>query len=100
MIIGKPSLYGLTEKIFVKLIRFTPEWIALTKSLQAKLERLEILYTEQDYTIQTLNDMVARQDQEISRLTLSIERIQEQLKALRNAQASDISSEIEKPPHY
>jgi len=70
------------------------------ESLQTKLDRLEILYTEQDYTIQALNDMVAQQDQEISRLSLSIELLKDQLQVLKSEFAGDIGLEVEKPPHY
>ena len=72
----------------------------MNDSILARLERLEALYSEQEYTVQALNDVVASQDREITNLTLGIERLKEQLKALRAETSSDISSEIEKPPHY
>ena len=72
----------------------------MNDSLQARLERLEALYSEQEYTVQALNDVVANQDREIANLTLAIGSLEEQLKALRAATSSDISPEIEKPPHY
>lgn len=72
----------------------------MTESLDAKLSRLEILYTEQDYTIQTLNNMVAQQDQEISRLNISIEQLKVQLQSLKTDASSDIDPGFEKPPHY
>lgn len=72
----------------------------MTESLDAKLSRLEILYTEQDYTIQTLNNMVAQQDQEISRLNISIEQLKVQLQSLKTDTSSDIDTGFEKPPHY
>lgn len=72
----------------------------MTESLDAKLSRLEILYTEQDYTIQTLNNMVAQQDQEISRLNISIEHLKVQLQSLKTDTSSDIDTGFEKPPHY
>jgi len=72
----------------------------VTESLEAKLSRLEILYTEQDYTIQTLNNMVAQQDQEISRLNISIEQLKVQLQSLKTDGPSDIDPGFEKPPHY
>ena len=43
-------------------------------SLQTRLERLEALYSEQDYTIQALNDTVSRQDREIASLLQDIEQ--------------------------
>ena len=72
----------------------------MTESLEAKLNRLEILYTEQDYTIQTLNNMVAQQDQEISRLNIDIQQLKAQLQALKTDGSSDIDPGFEKPPHY
>jgi uncharacterized coiled-coil protein SlyX len=72
----------------------------VNESLLSRLEHLETLYTQQEYTVQALNDMVARQDREITSLALGLERLKEQLKALKADAASDISSEIEKPPHY
>lgn len=72
----------------------------MTDLLNAKLSRLEILYTEQDYTIQTLNNMVAQQDQEISRLNISIEQLKIQLQSLKADASSDIDPGFEKPPHY
>ncbi len=72
----------------------------MTESLEAKLSRLEILYTEQDYTIQTLNNMVAQQHQEISRLNISIEQLKVQLQSQKTDSSSDIDPGFEKPPHY
>jgi len=72
----------------------------VTESLDAKLSRLEILYTEQDYTIQTLNNMVAQQDQEILRLNISVEQLKVQLQSLKTDGSSDIDPGFEKPPHY
>lgn len=73
---------------------------SVNDSLQARLEHLETLYSEQEYTVQALNDTVAQQDREIARLTLSIERLKDQLVALKTDVSGDISSENEKPPHY
>lgn len=72
----------------------------MNDSLLARLERLEALYSEQEYTVQALNDVVASQDREITNLTLGIERLKEQLRSLRAETSSDISSEVETPPHY
>jgi uncharacterized coiled-coil protein SlyX len=72
----------------------------VSDSLQARLDRLELLYSEQDHTIQTLNDMVAQQSQEISRLNLHLEKIKVQLQSLKTESASEIDSGFEIPPHY
>ena len=84
---------------FVKLVKFGKEY-TVNESLQARIEHLETLYSEQEYTVQALNDVVAQQDREISRLTLSIERLKDQINALKTEAVSDISSENEIPPHY
>ena len=72
----------------------------MNKSLEEKLDQLEMLYTEQDYTIQALNDTVAQQDREISKLNLVIEQLKRQLQALKTEVSSGINPEHEKPPHY
>jgi len=72
----------------------------MTEKLDDKLHRLEILYSEQDYTIQALNNMVAQQQQEISRLQSSIEQLKSQLQSLKTDRSGDVDPGFEKPPHY
>lgn len=72
----------------------------MSNSMEVKLAHLETLYAEQDYTIQSLNDIVAQQDQEISQLNISIEQIKSQLQVLRAELDPAISAEFEQPPHY
>ena len=72
----------------------------MSETLESKLDRLEMLFSEQDYTIQALNDMVALQDQEISQLNVSLELLKDQLQALRTELSNDIDPANEKPPHY
>lgn len=72
----------------------------MTEKLQAQLDRLEILYTEQDYTIQTLNNMVAQQEREILRLSSHIEQLEVELQSLKSNLSSDVDPGFEKPPHY
>ena len=71
----------------------------MSESLESKLTRLEMLYTEQDYTIQTLNDVVAQQDQEISMLTLNIEKIKDQLHMLKSELSGNIESTLRDARH-
>jgi len=85
--------------IFVKLVEFGKGG-SVSKSQQSRLDSLELLYSEQDHMIQTLNDIVAQQSQEISRLNLQIEQIRVQLQTLKSDSATEISSEFEIPPHY
>ena len=69
-------------------------------SHQARLEQLEVLYSEQDYLVQTLNATVAQQEQEILRLGQSLERISAQLQSLKNSLGDEIDPLVDKPPHY
>jgi SlyX protein len=72
----------------------------VTDSLQSRLDQLEVLYSEQDYTIQALNELVAKQDREIARMTLSLEQLQQQLQGLRSELTGDTDSGDQPPPHY
>ena len=72
----------------------------MSETLESKLDRLEALFSEQDYTIQALNNMVAQQDQEISQLNVSLEILKDQLKALRTELSSEFDPGRERPPHY
>ncbi len=72
----------------------------MTDSLQSRLDQLEVLYSEQDHTIQTLNKVVTQQDREIARLTLSLDHMQQQLQTLRSDLSGDTDSGDQPPPHY
>ena len=72
----------------------------MSNSLQTRLDKLEVLYSEQDHTIQTLNDLVAQQNQDITRLQSQLEHIKDQLQSLKTEPASEIDSGFEVPPHY
>lgn len=74
--------------------------IIVSDGLQSRLERLEVLYSEQDYTIQSLNNMIAQQDREIAQLSLHIEQIRIRLQALASENSADIDTGFEQPPHY
>lgn len=69
-------------------------------TLEGRIEHLESIYAEQEYTLQTLNDTVSRQDREIARLTLAVEGLRQQLEAMKRELSSNISPEHERPPHY
>jgi len=72
----------------------------VSDSLQSRLDKLEALYSEQDYTIQSLNNMIAQQDREIAQLNLHIEQIRIRLQALTSEHSADIDTGFEPPPHY
>ncbi len=95
----QPNPYFATA-VFAKLGKFEPGLIPVGNSLEDKIARLEVMYSEQEYTIQSLNDMIAQQDQEISQLNISLDQIKVQLRALKNELSIEIDPEIDKPPHY
>ena len=72
----------------------------MTDSLQPRLDRLESLYSEQDYIIQALNDTISQQDREITRLNLNFEQLRLQMQSLRSELSPDINPGSEQPPHY
>ncbi len=65
----------------------------------ARLERLEILVSEQEYTIETLNRIVTAQTKDIDRLECTIEQLRQQVSDLRK-RLPEPRPVDEKPPHY
>ncbi|MCP4485867.1 MAG: SlyX family protein [Gammaproteobacteria bacterium] len=66
-----------------------------------RLTEIETLYSEQEYTIHTLNDIVTRQDKEISRLSDDLQWLKKQLLELREQMPdAGSASTNEVPPHY
>ena len=72
----------------------------MTDSLQPRLDRLEVLYSEQDYIIQALNDTISQQDRELTRLNVNLEQLRMQMQSLRSELSPDINTGLEQPPHY
>ncbi len=71
----------------------------MAKDIKAQITRLETLYTEQEYTIQALNQITIRHDHEISQLRSELQLLDRQYRALReNLPAQGAGNE--KPPHY
>ena len=64
-----------------------------------RLNRLEILFSEQEYTIETLNTLVTRQSGEIARLDRQVDALLTQLRDLREQMPGTVAGD-EKPPHY
>ncbi|MCP4001452.1 MAG: SlyX family protein [Gammaproteobacteria bacterium] len=87
--------------LFVRISLFWPISTAMTSEISKKLTEIETLYSEQEYTIHTLNDIVTRQDKEISRLSADLQWLKLQLLELKE-QIPDagMSSINEVPPHY
>ena len=73
----------------------------MTSDIVKQLANLESLYTEQEYTVITLNNIVSRQDQEIFRLGEELKWVKRQLLSLKE-QLPDDSTNLadELPPHY
>ena len=69
------------------------------ENLQTRIDKLEILFSEQEYTVESLNSVVTRQAQEIDQLTDSIDLLKFQIKEFKK-QLPDSAIVDEKPPHY
>jgi SlyX protein len=68
---------------------------------ELRLDELEARLAFQDDLIENLNDVVARQDQELVRLTRKLANLEERLQDLAtSASGSGESSGHEVPPHY
>ena len=72
----------------------------MATSLEERLEKLEVLCSEQDYTLQELSALIARQEQEIGRLGRKLGILGEQLASLKTGLGEAIDTSDEKPPHY
>jgi len=64
-----------------------------------RLQRLEILVSEQEYTIETLNRIVTEQTKDIDRLEFTVEQLRQQVGDLRK-RIPEAKPVDEKPPHY
>lgn len=64
-----------------------------------KIAKLEILFAEQEYTVQMLNDIVTRQDKDIAKLKIEYRDLKFQYMDLKS-QIPDQESSAEIPPHY
>lgn len=63
-----------------------------------RIERLEVMLTEQERTIGELSDVIARQDREIEELRRRLDVIARRLVSVEEASAPEIASQ--KPPHW
>ncbi|MFT6047428.1 MAG: putative coiled-coil protein SlyX [Arenicella sp.] len=64
-----------------------------------QIAKLEILFSEQEHTLQTLNDIITRQDRDIAKLMLDFESLKLQYMDLKS-QLPDQQTTSEIPPHY
>ncbi|MDJ0834770.1 MAG: SlyX family protein [Gammaproteobacteria bacterium] len=65
----------------------------------ARIDRLEIMLSEQEYTIETLNSVITRQSRDILELTQQLDLLRLQIKELKK-QVPQAPIIDEKPPHY
>ena len=72
----------------------------MSDTTSTRLQQLEMLYSEQEFTIQSLSDTVARQDREIARLRRDLELLENRIQSLQNEPDGGIDPASEKPPHY
>ena len=69
------------------------------QNCEDRVTRLEMLFSEQEYTIETLNTIVTRQSMELSQINGQLEVFRQQLKDMKK-QLPESTSVDEKPPHY
>ncbi len=64
-----------------------------------RIDKLEILFSEQEYTVESLNSVVTSQAQQIDQLNDTIELLRHQIKEFKK-QIPESAIVDEKPPHY
>ncbi len=76
--------------------------MCINRDALKRLENIEILFSEQEYTIQTLNEIVTRHADKIDLLEQQVQTYKEQLISLQEAQNSETSTAVvdDRPPHY
>lgn len=65
-----------------------------------RISKLEILFSEQEYTIETLNTVITRQNRDIDWLQQQVELLQIQLREMKKMEPENQQPVDEKPPHY
>ena len=71
----------------------------MSDAITEQITRLEMLYAEQEHSLQALNEVVTRQDHELSRITNDLNLLTQQYESLRS-QLPEQLDPVEKPPHY
>ncbi|MCK4708707.1 MAG: SlyX family protein [Gammaproteobacteria bacterium] len=69
------------------------------ENLQTRIDKLEILFSEQEYTVESLNTVVTRQAQEIDKLSDTVDLLKHQIQEFKK-QIPESAIVDEKPPHY
>lgn len=71
----------------------------MSEAIAEQITRLEMLCAEQEHTLQTLNEVVSRQDRELSRIKNELKLLTQQYQTLKS-HLPDQLDPVEKPPHY
>jgi SlyX protein len=71
-----------------------------TTDHNARISKLEIMFSEQEYTIETLNTVITRQDRDIGSLQQQLELLKLQLREMKKMLPEGEPPGDEKPPHY
>lgn len=71
-----------------------------TADHNTRISNLEIMFSEQEYTIETLNTVITRQDREISVLLQQMELLKAQIREIKKMVPEGEPMVDEKPPHY
>lgn len=69
------------------------------ENLADRLSKLEILFCEQEYTIETLNSIVTQQNLDIKNLSDQLKLFKQQLQDFKKQMPEDTIVD-ERPPHY
>ena len=73
----------------------------MKSSLESRLDELESRLAFQDDLIESLNEVIAQQDQNLSKLVLQVQILKEKLVEFEKSTIiSSLSSRHELPPHY
>ncbi|HXE96588.1 MAG TPA: SlyX family protein [Dongiaceae bacterium] len=67
--------------------------------MEQRINELEMLYMQQEATIQELNDIVSRQGLQLEQLRRDFTTLKEQVMAMSPSVSRDADQE-EPPPHY
>ena len=71
-----------------------------TNDHDTRISKLEIMFSEQEYTIDALNTVITRQDREITALLQQLELLKNQVREIKKMVPEGEATVDEKPPHY
>jgi SlyX protein len=76
------------------------ESLMTTTDHNDRISKLEIIFSEQEYTIETLNEVITRQDKDIALLQQQLKSFKLQLAEIKKMIPEGEAAADEKPPHY